>query len=86
MIRAIEACYSGAEEDASWLREILDALAPLDQGIGMFLGLHASAIATHLASARRKLGLASRTELVRELASLVRSGEDRAPHAPHPGA
>lgn len=36
VIRAIEACYSGAEEDASWLREILDALAPLDQGVGLF--------------------------------------------------
>lgn len=36
VIGAIEACYAGEEHDAGWLRGILDALAPLDQGIGMF--------------------------------------------------
>jgi DNA-binding CsgD family transcriptional regulator len=36
VIGAIEACYAGEEQDAGWLRGIVEALAPLDQGIGMF--------------------------------------------------
>ena len=36
VIRAIEACYAPAEADAAWLREILSALGPLDQGLGLF--------------------------------------------------
>ena len=36
VIRAIEACYAGEEhDDVGWLRGIVEALAPLDQGRGM---------------------------------------------------
>lgn len=41
------------------------------------LGLCPSAIATELASARRKLRFASRAALVREFAALVQAGADR---------
>jgi len=44
------------------------------------------AIATHVASAMRKLGLASRSELVREFASLVRASGARAPSGRDPAA
>jgi DNA-binding CsgD family transcriptional regulator len=36
VIGAIEACYAGAGDEAGWLRGILEALAALDTGVGMF--------------------------------------------------
>lgn len=35
VIRAVEACYAGADGDRSWLESLLEALAPLDEGAGV---------------------------------------------------
>ncbi|HEX9050900.1 MAG TPA: LuxR C-terminal-related transcriptional regulator [Anaeromyxobacter sp.] len=62
------------------------ALGHQNKFIAYLLGLSPSAVATHLASARRKLGLSSRSELLREFASLVRARPDESSPARPPGA
>jgi hypothetical protein len=57
VIGAVEACYAGAANDEAWL--------------GYLLGLSPSAVTSHLRAARRKLGLSSRSDLIRTFASIV---------------
>ena len=49
--------------------------------IGCLLGLSAGTVAGHLQSAQRKLGLASRAELIR-LAFLLQAAPDTVPEHP----
>ncbi|WP_437961373.1 LuxR C-terminal-related transcriptional regulator [Sorangium sp. So ce119] len=57
-----------------------------DKWIAYALGLSASRVASHLASARRKLGLRSRVELVRFLRELGGAGPRGAPREPRGAA
>ncbi len=50
------------------------AMGHQDKYIGYLLGLAASTVSGHLRSAERKLGLASRAELIQRFAPLVRVG------------
>jgi len=53
--------------------------------IGYLLGLSAGTVAGHLQSAQRKLGLASRAELIRSLAFLLQAAPDTVASVPeHP--
>jgi DNA-binding CsgD family transcriptional regulator len=57
------------------------AMGHQNKYIGYLLGLSASAVSLHLRSAQRKLGLASRTELIRTFAGLVDVRRERAASA-----
>jgi DNA-binding CsgD family transcriptional regulator len=40
IIQAVESCYAPADADEAWLRGVLDALAPLDCGLGIVAQLY----------------------------------------------
>jgi DNA-binding CsgD family transcriptional regulator len=53
------------------------AMGHQDKCIGYLLGLAPSTISGHLRSAQRKLGLASRADLIRRFAPLVQAPEEQ---------